>query len=317
MKRIIKCVVINLMIMILLLAVVEVFIWGYTKYNNKGFEGSEFRYVFFDPMLHMGDLDYYFNPERHTPTVGRLPEGLEFKSSPILIFGCSFAYGQWLEQSQTLGHKLSVILKRPVYNRAVGGQSLQEMYFQSESPVFYKQVPDAGSAIYVMIDDAYRRTYVNICEYMDTWFLLHYDIKNGELVYQDYSNPVLNFLKSLYIAKLFNTTYYTKFIDNPKNAEKVTDDALLYFVKTRENLEKHFGHKVNFYVVIYDFVHYHDILAKKLSENDFVVIETEKITSENLLDDKYVIEGDGHPSETAWTLLTPLFAEIIQENEKE
>lgn len=316
MKKIIKILIVNVLLLALFIGILDGLVYNLNKYSNRMFASYHFQYSFKNPYVFCKDIKTYFT-DITDKNGGRQPEGLEYKSSPLLIFGCSFALGQWLEQSQTLGHKLSVILQRPVYNRAVGGQSLQEMYFQSESPVFYKQVPDAGSAIYVMIDDAYRRTYVNICEYMDTWFLLHYDIKNGELVYQDYSNPVLNFLKSLYIAKLFNTTYYTKFIDNPKNAEKVTDDALLYFVKTRENLEKHFGHKVNFYVVIYDFVHYHDILAKKLSENDFVVIETEKITSENLLDDKYVIEGDGHPSETAWTLLTPLFAEIIQENEKE
>ena len=315
MKRIIKCVVINLIIMILLFAVIEVLIFGINKCTNKFFEDSKFRYMVFKPFISYENISDFFDTDNFNPTNGRLPVGLEYKSTPIIVFGCSYAYGQGLESEQTFGYKLSNLLKRPVYNRAVYGQGFQEMYYQSENPFFYNQVGDFDTVVYIMIDDHYARAYTTTCEYMDTWFLLHYDIKNGELVYQNYSNPLMNFLKSLYLVKLINYKYFYAYTPNPKNAEKVTDDALLYFVKTRENLEENLGHKVKFYILMYDKISHLDLLTEKLEENGFVVLSTKQLTNEDLDDDKYIIVGDGHPSEAAWDLLTPFVAERIIKDE--
>ena len=207
MKKIIKILIVNVLLLALFIGILDGLVYNLNKYSNRMFASYHFQYSFKNPYVFCKDIKTYFT-DITDKNGGRQPEGLEYKSSPLLIFGCSFALGQWLEQSQTLGHKLSVILQRPVYNRAVGGQSLQEMYYQSENPVFYEQVPDSDSAIYVMIDDSIRRTYVTNCEFMETWFLLHYDVKKGKLVYQDYSNPVTNFLKSLYIVKLLNSAFY-------------------------------------------------------------------------------------------------------------
>lgn len=243
---------------------------------------------------------------------GRKPSGLEYSAVPITIFGCSFAQGQFLENNQTFSYKLSKLLKRPVYNRAVNGQGFGEMYYQSELPEFYSEVPKSDTVIYVMIDDHYRRSYINTISILDRYFLLHYKVRNKELKFEDYKNPFMNFFKSLYISKYTNLMYAEKFVSKDENADKITNDALLYFTKTRENLEKKWG-KINFYVLLYGKIRFEEELTEKLEQNGFVVIKTSNLTSADLENDtKYIIENNGHPTEKAWDLLTPKIAEIIK-----
>ena len=127
---------------------------------------------------------------------GRKPDGLAFdKQNPIIIFGCSFAYGQYLYQNQTFSYKLANILKRSVYNRALAGAGPQHAYYQTQTEDFYKEVPKSNTVIYVMIDDHYRRIQGELFSLLDTDLNLHYKIKDKNLVMDNYDNYILNALK--------------------------------------------------------------------------------------------------------------------------
>ncbi len=313
MKRILLIILINIIISIVLLGIIEAGI--YLRHKKYTFENTTFGYSFINPPQNYENLELFFNGSNEYG-YGRVPDGTEYNSDPIIIFGCSFAYGMELNQDQTFGYKLSHLLKRPVYNRSVFGQALPEMYYQSESDEFYKQVPKSDTVIYVMIDDHYRRIYTDTCEVIDTWFLVQYDIKNGELIREKYNNPFSNFIKSLYIVKELKHNYLDKYIYKEKHIPKITDDVLLYFIKTRENLEKRWNNKINFTVIFYKDIYCSDMLKEKLLKNGFRVIETKDLTNENLNDDKYLAVDKVHPSEAAWDLLTPLIAKEIENQEK-
>ncbi|MBR6163324.1 hypothetical protein IKQ26_05515 [bacterium] len=313
--KIFKYLLINLLIILILLTGAEIFIYktnadSFKENNCNFFETAPFGYILGDPNIHRIQLNNYFTGENNV-TTGRLPAGLEYKTEPATIFGCSFALGQFLENEQTFSYKLSRILKRPVYNRAVQGQGFQEMYYQSTLPEFYSDVPKSSDVIYVMIDDHYRRAYINTMSILDQYFLLHCKIKDGKIEIETYENNFMNFLKSLYMVKYTNLMYFEKYVNNDKNKDKITDDALLYFTKTRENLEAKWG-KINFYVVFYGKIRFEDEFAKKLEDNGFKVIKTSDLTDADLENgEEYIIENNGHPSEGAWNLLTPKIAEII------
>lgn len=314
-KNIVKYIIINLFIFLILLFLSEICLYKinaekFAKTNCNFFMTTPFGYIISDPKIHKEDLRDYFTGDDNI-SKGRLPSGLEYSSKPITVFGCSFAQGQFLENNQTFSYKISEILKRPVYNRAVNGQGFQEMYYQSTLPEFYSDVPKSDTVIYIMIDDHYRRSYINNISILDRYFLLHYKIRNEELIYEQYKNPFMNFLKSLYTVKYANLMYFEKYTDNPKNSDKITNDALLYFVKTRENLEKKWG-KINFYVILYGKIRFKEELTKKLTDNGFIVIKTEDLTDADLENDtEYMLEDNGHPKEKVWNLLTPKIATII------
>ena len=57
----------------------------------------------------------------------------------------------------------------------------------------------------------------------------------------------------------------------------------------------------------------YDYLIPKLQKNNFKIITTDELTKENLNDDKYHSPENYHPTEDAWDLITPLFAEKLSD----
>ena len=316
-NRIIKIILSDILIFFVLLLSFEFGVYKYYifKYNrDRGFSMLPFKIRFVIPYNgYYEDMINFFNRSffLHNYT-GRPPAGVEYKDkTPVILFGCSYAYGEKLKDSQTFGSKLSGIIKRPVINRAMPGTGLQHMYMQVKSDWFYETVPYSDTFIYVFFDDHYRRMKVNYFN------VLYYDeypvfkVKNGKLVLVSQNNKVLNFIRGLYISKYLNHVLTYRYINNPKNAQALTDEVLLYFTETRKELQKHYGNNIKFYVILYSVVPYSDILRKKLEENGFITISTLELTDKNLYSPEFVIPNDGHPAETVWDLLTPLIVDKL------
>ena len=96
-------------------------------------------------------------------------------------------------------------------------------------------------------------------------------------------------------------------------SDKITDEQLAYFLQTRENLEKRWGTKVNFTVIVYDNIPFEKKMVKKLKNNGFNVIQTRQLVKGDIRDPKFYLgPNNGHPSETAWDIFTPLIAEKLK-----
>lgn len=325
MKKFFKILFINTCLLILVIFISDIFLYNYLTYKGKNPINCKFEYKIKNIDLPGFDIKNYFNGD-YENLQGRLPDGLKYKDkTPITIFGCSVAYGQNLETTQTFSYKLSEILKRPVYNRAIPGGGIQNMYFQTVdkgSKYFYKQVPPSDTVIYIFIPDHFRRmirfTFFSI--FLNCLNPI-YNLKNNEFVFHNYNNPIINLIKASYTVKFFNLLYVSEYVKQKKNAEKLTDMVLLYFLKTRESLEKHWNRKINFVVVYYENIHYQydvnvdnvckDLFIKKLKDNGFEVISFVDLTDKDIATSEYKMD-DGHPKEATWNLLTPLFADDLK-----
>lgn len=305
-------VIVNILLIIALFFFTDYCVYRYNAHifyvnHPKIFEINKFKYMPWFPE-YFYHLETYFNGKNNI-YFGRLPDGLEYKNRlPILLFGCSYAFGQHLEPHQIFSRKLSRQLKRPVYNRGISGGSFQHLYMQSLSEELYKTVPKTDTVIYIMISDHYRRTKLQYFDILDYHAYPHFEVKDNELIMSDYKSDIKNFLRSLYIIKQLNHIYADKVVNNPDNAEMLTDEALVYFIKSREELQKHYGKNFKFYVIFYEDwdIAYSDIMRKKLEDNGFIVISTKDLTDVNLKIPKYTMQDNNHPTEEAWNLLTPL-----------
>ena len=65
-----------------------------------------------------------------------------FGKKPIIIFGCSFAYGHGLERYQTLSYKLAQKTNRTVVNRALQGEGASFMYKQLSQENSLNEIKD-------------------------------------------------------------------------------------------------------------------------------------------------------------------------------
>ena len=261
---------------------------------------------------------YVCNGSDNCQSKMRIPSGTGFKKPAVVIFGCSFAHGDTnLTQNQTFSHKLSQHTRRPVYNRAVQGKGLAFMLLQTNDKKFYETVPEADTYIYVFMYDAFRRMFSYKFDPVSPYFLFRYtyDKNKKKLVPDDYSSPVLNFLRSTYLASFYNAYETKKYIDDPKNAEEITDIALLHFLEARKNLENHYNKTVKFIVLFYsdpEPMPFQELLKEKLLKNNFIVLETNKLTDVDLFKKPVYLHENGHPTEEAWNLLTPLIIKSAQ-----
>lgn len=307
----------NIIIAFILFIILDISI---LKIHNKKIPQ---RYKSFDTFCHnisspsiwpCENLENFFTGEDKTGFLsGRAPEGTEYKTSPIVIFGCSFGRGFMLEENQTFGYKLSHLLKRPVYNRSVDGGSLQYMYLQAISDYFYKEVPDSKDYIYIMINDHYRRMLGEHFDYEGTLCSYFY-FKNNKLIHKKHNNYLTNFIETSSIYQILKKRYNEKILYNERNEQYLTDFVVKYFSETKNAIEKRLKHKINFTVILYDNVPilYKDTLIKKLNAIDIKVLETSKLANKNLLKNEYLIAF--HPNEKAWNILTEPIAKEINKN---
>ena len=292
------------------------FVKDYKAYSERR-QTPEFHYFLTEPSGYfINDFDIAYRPS----------VGTEYKKTPISLFGCSFAYGQYLDENEIFSALLSKYLKRPVYNRAFPGWGLQHMYFQTkeiDKTDFYSKVPYSDTVIYILMYDHYYRALIKgSYDTLDDSFYIHYKYneKQKTLLLDNFKNIFLNLLKSSYLFKYLNENYTYKYIDNPKNKDFITDMALCYFIETRKELQKKWGKPFKFIIFIYDYppkddpdnniLKYEDLLVNKLKEQGFIVVITGELTNIDLSTEEYRQDND-HPTAKAWQLLTPLLIEKL------
>ncbi len=309
MIKFIKIILINIFIFSLLIFISDIFTYKYylnILKNDKSYRIEKFGYNTNLP-IYVYNLKDFFNG-KDNKYWGRKPDGLEYKNKiPIVVFGCSFAYGQYLNFNQTFSYKLAHLLKRPVYNRAIVGGGFQHMYFQSADfgrKAFFNDIKDTDTVIYIMIRDHYRRTVLDYFNIPDLGRQLTYSYKNGR--FKINNNKFINLLKSSYTFKSLNRIYADNYVLNPNHAEILTDTAVRYFELTRNKLEKHYNKHIKFCIILYESweIPHKKLLIKKLQDKGFIVISTNDIFKEDLTLPKYLADN-GHPTEYTWDLLTP------------
>lgn len=312
MKKTLLIIIFNILFLIVILSISEFVIYKeeakkLCNTNNPNVTIPHFTHIALLPS-YMENLKSHFKGGENF-YYGRTPDGIEYKNKPpIILFGCSYAYGQYLGTNQTLSYKLAYKLKQTIHNRGIVGGGFQHMYYQATSDSLYETIPEFDTIIYVMIHDHLRRMFWNYFGVLDHHVLPHYNIKNNsKLIIDNYNNKFTTFFNSLYTVKTLNHIITDKYVYDEKNAEKITNIALLYFVESRKELEKKLNKKIKFCIIFYEDwpILYGSLLKEKLEKNGFIVTSTNELTDEDLANEKYLMQDNHHPTEAAWDLLTP------------
>lgn len=235
----------------------------------------------------------------------RHPQGLVYAKPPILIYGCSYAYGFALDEKESFGYKLSELTKRPVYNFAVSSKGLQDALFLLRNDE--KVTPEPEYIFYVFINDHVRRMFVN-CNKIDNVKYLTYKNVNNNLV----QNTDLISDKSYLLRNLENQSYYLL-----KNVFKkqIFELVKLYFVSINNEIKKKYPN-AKFVVIDYENGHENYLSLPKIKELEkegIEVISLSQVFNDKLKMNKYKnpkeIDPFRHPNGQAWNLITEYFAE--------
>lgn len=234
----------------------------------------------------------------------RKPEGLNSKAKPIIIFGCSFAYGDGLNNSQTFSHKLFTQTSRPIYNRSFSAWGVQQMLYQLKREDFYKEVKKPEYIIFVIMSDHINRVYYHTFRSIDTIENLRYFNENGEL---KRSQQTTNIFNSFWMVKHFQKFIIDNFVSNKKNNDEKFDFLKMHLEESKKLSDEHFpGSKF----VILKYCNDNSDWSlntdrwKELEKEGFIVLDTKTLTRKDLSLKQYTLP-DSHPNEKAWDVVTP------------
>ncbi len=221
---------------------------------------------------------------------------------PIIWFGCSFAEGAGLSDTQAPCGKISKMTGRSCINRAKGATGTQFMYYQLTKEDFFKQAPQADYVIYTFIWHHLRRLYNYQINPLVDMFNVRYKLLNGNLI------EVKPFFKPFYSS--FIIKRFLNKIELKKSEEEEKDFKLfnaLIKESVRITSEKYPASK-------FIMIEFPDLSNRELPDYEIKNLEKMGITvirvndivkNTDFTDKKYWLEDNIHPSEEAWNIILP------------
>ena len=241
----------------------------------------------------------------------------ENAKSSIIVFGCSFAYGDKLDDKQTFEYKISKKTNRNVYNRAISACGIQHMYYLLLHSAFYNNLPkECEYVFFIYIPNHLQRLnkYVFPSEIDSNGAYLHYDIKKNELVLR---KEITQLYKSFLFKRLMVEIDEKNYATNPNVREKNSELAIKLFVESRKLLQRRYPN-MKFVILKYDIEcdvdeqFENSRMWEELKKENFIVIKSEDLIGRKYKYNSEDTNQDGyHPSEAAWDLLVPKLVEEL------
>ena len=239
-------------------------------------------------------------------------ENINSKKKPILIFGCSFAWGSGLDENNTLSYKLGKLTNRPIYNRGYSSFGIQHMLYQLSNSEFYNLVPRPEYIVYVYFDGHPQRITTPVSLAFAPSYTVFYKtvnklqenkkVKSFELKKRTFLTDKIIFQHYMSNMLAWNVfCKYTKY--------NITKENLIieYLKASKKEIEKHWKNSddIKFIVLFYNKPFLHETLEKlnkmgfyTLSEDDFKIDVHEKMF--------HVSDTDDHPNGLAWDKILPV-----------
>ncbi|MBQ2644942.1 hypothetical protein IJG14_05150 [bacterium] len=323
-KKLIKIFIINLTIIFTVFVIADYSIYLKLKYNyNK--EHEKFLTVLppFPTYIEKYKMGYLASSIQYFKKCGKnlgfrkFNINDKFKKSPIIIFGCSYAYGDLLNEYQTINYKLHQLTKRNIFNFGLCACGIQHMLYIINQKFFGfldNQKPEY--AIYIYIPSHLFRLQSKIFPMIqNNGINLQYFLDNGKLKLKNYSNNILYntfFLRSLYsIIDEINRKNFTQY----KYKSFMLANEI--FLESKRLLEQDYpGIKfviINFQTINdgpdYELPFFFNVLEKE----GFIVINTEDLIGRKFeYNTKDMAEDCCHPSESTWDTLLPLIVKKLK-----
>lgn len=247
--------------------------------------------------------------------------GEKYSKNPIIILGCSYAYGHCLEKEKTFPYLLSLETKRPVINFANCGSEILDnlevlSVYLNNNPNKLELVKNADYIVYLYMWDHINRIISNER-------LLQYYNKIYQPSFFD------RILEKLFVFHFLNINIKKKkIIDKYPNSEKSTlylKNVILYSYKEL----KKYAPNAKMIIILYDekisdeyllstIKYSADVInstmwqeLEKETKGDIKVLHTKDITG-FVFDKDWKTDEDfaeWHPNARVWEYFTPLFAE--------
>ena len=243
-----------------------------------------------------------FNPNTYDenyrkPSIPSIPSP---RKSAVVVFGCSFAAGSYLNDYETLAAKISQLTGRVVFNRGDEGMGPQMMLYQLQTGRIKQITKDCDYFLYLYIMDHTNRIYKYRCFPFLYKIGVKYVLKNDKNGY----SLVLKKLNPL----LVNSNIYKVIEDRmPDFYDENEKYRLFYEIVSESNkLSKQQFPKSKFIILNYS---QEPLPCEKEFEKEGIqIVDLKNFINppEKLFTLDYQIsETDSHPNARVWKDLTP------------
>ena len=221
------------------------------------------------------------------------------KRRPVVLFGCSFTFGDQLKPEETFSYQLSKYTNTTVYNYGVSGGSPKETLYLLRYYNDINNISNPQYVIYTYIDDHINR--INRFGWVES---------NQELpVFTEKPNKTLKYVnKKNYIYKLRTFLYFNLIFAESRHWES-RDLLNIYFKEIQNEINKKFP-KSKFIILVYiesGMENWDD-----LKQNNIEIIHLSDLVNINTSDVQYCIsEYDSHPNAKAWKVIVPALAKKL------
>ena len=262
MKKIINIILINLLLIMIFLGIFEFGLYQ-NHHNNQPEIIYKIKEVKYDNVLEHYNL--------------KQPVGINYKKQPIILAGCSYAYGQELNDEQTFGYKLSPLTKRPVYNFSLPGKGFQHNLYFLQNKMFDTSIKNPEYFVYIMMKDQIRRLYTTVCLHDYIGYPEYKLNRKNKLVLNNNKYP---FYKQFYVYYFFNNLFYNYF--GEKNYKQHSVLVKEYFREIKKAITNEYPN-IKFVIMFYgDYDKYFNLSLDELKNEGFTFIHAQDLTTRNI-----------------------------------
>lgn len=231
---------------------------------------------------------------------------------PIIVIGCSYAYGVCLDREDNFAANLNKVTGRKTYNRGIPGSGPQFVYLQLKNKQIKQDIPEADIIIYPFIYSHISRSFEHLLTYFLTDINPLLEEKNGKLI--EKKQPFW-FLYSSFIAKVF-----LEYSDEQTYFKELNAGKPLFFKTLEESYKEAKKKYPNVKFVLLE-VSQGNMCepdyqkgSQELTEEDInrikslgiIYLNAEEVVGHDFRDvDKYRIADKDHPNGKLWAELTP------------
>ena len=297
MKNFLKIIVVNFVIICLMFIMCEfvcIYFSGITSNNDKKYWINHYIYA----------IKSYVNTEYFKPYDFREPSIKNSNKKPIITMGCSYAYGLWLDNTETLASIISEKTNRSVYNLGVIGTSPREMlYILRDEKLRNEKLnnkKDFEYIIYPYISHHLFRLYIDTKSY--TCSPYYKQTREGLEFYR--KNPQIC---NLYTYKKFLELKYSQ-INNKESFELFC----LYLKEINKEIKEHFNNTKLVILVYEDYIGQNwEILEKE----GIIIVKVSELIKTEIIQPQYTISlTDIHPNAKAWQTIVPALVKELELN---
>lgn len=300
-KKSAKRIFINILIMVFLLIITEINCAFISFERSKNLHGNLIQKI--NQTVYLCKI-HYFTPHNKDYEKRVRPFSYDENTAKdnIILLGCSFSYGDGLNDKENFGAVLSQKTGRNVLNLGICCASPREALYilrnNEKFELLKKGIDTAEYVIYTYFPPQKQRLYADICEFDKTPHYISTN-KGQSLKYTE----LPRFISQSFIVKYTNLLFY-KYIIAPLN--KDSNLMLLYLKEIKKEIDTKIKNNQNkpTKFVILEYEKDKTINWDRLKKDGIKVINADDLTGINLLNKEYRLE-DWHPNAKAWEVIVP------------